>query len=147
MQGRSWMAALTLAVWTALAAAQGARAEDRVVVKEVELKIAIAGLSESGCDIEVKPGHAGCAFQRVTKHVDQAGQLSVFLKNVETRSADHDCAFAIKIKEPGFPDRTVHRGLRLAPPTDNKLAAKPYLNCYISSPSKLARAESVRTRR
>jgi hypothetical protein len=141
------MAALTLAAAAALAPDTQARAGDKVVVNEVRLDLRVAGLGHGGCDVEVKPGHPGCRFRPVTQHVDSRGLGAVTLKNVESLSADHDCAFAITIKEPGHPDRTVHRGLRLNPPADGRPAATPSLTCYISSPSKLAKAVASRTRR
>lgn len=149
MQGRSRMAALTLVVGITLTLATRAEAVDKVVVSEVRLELAIAGLRKGGggCDIEVKPGHAGCKFQKVTQHVDSNGLATVFLKNVEATGSDHDCAFTITVKESGHPDKTIHRGMRLNPPQSGKAASVPTLSCFVSSPSKIAAAEKARARR
>lgn len=147
MQGRSRMAALTLVAGIALTLVDQAGADDKVVVGEVRLELAIAGLSSKGCDVEIKPGHAGCKFQTVTRHIDHRGTANLVFKNVETTGSDHDCAFTITVKESGHPDKTIHRGLRLSPPQEGKASQPPSLSCLISSPSKIAAAERARARR
>lgn len=149
MQGRSRMAALTLVAGIALTLATPAQAVDKLVVSEVRLELRIAGLRRGGdgCDVEVKPGHAGCKFQKVTQHVTSDGVATVKLKNVESTGSDHDCAFTITVKESGHPDKTIHRGMRLNPPEPGKLATVPTLSCFVSAPSKIAAAEKARTRR
>lgn len=147
MQGRSRMAALTLVAGTALTLAAQAMAADTVVASQVRLELAIAGLNRGGCDVEVKPGHSGCKFQTLTQHIGQGGKATLTLKNVECSGTDRDCAFVITIKESGHADKTIHRGLRLSTPEEGKPATVPTLSCFVSSPSKIARAEQARVRR
>jgi hypothetical protein len=107
----------------------------------VKLELAIAGLRNGGpgCDVEIKPGHAGCKFRPITQHVSPGGYATIVVKDVQTRNADRDCTFAITIREPGQAERTVHRGLRLKPPG----APSQVLTCYLSSPSRIARNGST----
>jgi hypothetical protein len=172
MQGRSWMAALTLVAGlipvSALAtttqaedkpatsastgtsaganadggataseeASAGKKAAFGTQVHKVKLELRIAGLGPKGCDVEIKPGHAGCRFETKTRHVDAHGWATILLNDIQTQSADRDCTFAITIREPGQAERTVRRGLRLgATPGPGEM-----LLCYLSSPSKLAKA-------
>ena len=144
MQGRSWMAALALAASILLAPGTAARAEDKPPVTKVKLEIRIAGLSQDGCDIEIKPAHAGCQFKTATGHITQQGRASVLLEDVQTSSADRDCALAITLKESGQPARTIRRGLRLVASATGSI---PSLTCYMSSPSKLAKSDEERARR
>ena len=145
MQGRSWTAALTLVAGALLIAGPSARADDPPAPRKVTLDLAIDGLGAGGCDIEIKPGHAGCQFKPVTYHLASA-KAAIDLDDVRTTSVDHDCVFAITIREPGQQPRTVHRGLRLSKPTPGRLTPGQSLTCYLRSPSKLARANETRTR-
>lgn len=146
MQGRSWMAALTVAVGIVLPLARPAMAAEKPATKSntVYLQLRIAGLEREGCDVEVKPGHPGCQFSTVRKHVDGTGLQTLRLDDVKTSSADRECAFSITIREAGQATRTVRRGLRLAAPD-----TAPYslMECFISSPSKLAKAEEEKRTR
>jgi hypothetical protein len=146
MQGRSWMAALTVAVGTVLPLAQPASAGDKPATQnssKVDVLLNIAGLQRDGCDVEIKPGHSGCQFRPVRKHVNADGKQRVLLEDVRTTSADRECAFAFTIREPGQSNRTVQRGLRLAAPESG-----PYqLIVFITSPSKLAKAEQDKLKR
>jgi hypothetical protein len=162
MQGRSWMAtspilaSLILIVGftgrTLPAQAQTqvddpkprAKAESKpgerttttpTYVVEVDLKI--AGLGRKGCDVEIKPGNSGCKFKAVTQHIEADGKATIKFKDIETQSADRDCTFAITVHEPGQAEKTVKRGLRLKSPGNPGQS----LNCFLSSPSKIARAE------
>jgi hypothetical protein len=152
MPGRSWMAALTLAAGLVpgltTAAEPAASAEPKpAATQSVKLELQIAGLGAKGCDVAIKPGHPGCRFKTVTKHVDLTGSgwgiLSVELKDVEILSADRDCTFAITIEEPGQPVRTTRRGLRVA--SSYEKGKLPTLSCYLNSPSRIARAEKAET--
>jgi hypothetical protein len=107
----------------------------------VTLDLRIAGLSAKGCDVDIKPGHPGCKFRTVSRHIGPNGIATVVLKDVVARNADRDCTFAITLREPGQADRTVHRGLRLQ--AENTPDQR--LNCYLSSPSRIARANSEST--
>jgi hypothetical protein len=124
-----------------------AQAEDKPASPKnatVFLLLRIAESGREGCDVEIKPGHSGCHFQPVRKHVDAQGKLTVRIDDVTTTSADRECAFAITVREPGQANRTVRRGLRLPPPGTT---AYPSIECYITSPSKLARTEKERVTR
>ena len=156
MQGRSWMAALTLAAGlspaiaragdspaTNSAAAAEAIGETTASPSLVKLKLRIAGLGSSGCEVEIKPGHPGCKFQTLTERVKSDGALDVDLKDVRTLNADRDCTFAITIREPGQPVRTVRRGLRVSSSTEKGQLSS--LTCYLSSPSRVAKAGETST--
>ncbi len=145
MQGRSWMAALALIAGSVTVLGHPARAADAPEMTRVRLELRIAGLpfGGGGCDVEVKPGHAGCQFRPVTCHVNDDGRATLILDDVQARSADRDCAFAITICEPGQKVTTVRRGLRLSA----RSASIPSLTCYVSSPSKLVKAGELRPRR
>jgi hypothetical protein len=115
----------------------------------VKLELWIAGLGQKGCDVEIKPGHAGCKFRPQTRHIASSGKSVFTFRDVEVRSADRDCGFAITVKEPGQATRTIHRGFRLAAsktePGANARAQA--FTCYLSSPSRLSRAEEATIRR
>jgi len=130
-----------------LSACTRVHAEDRIVVKKVTLELRIAGLGREGCDVEIKPGHPGCRFEKVLQHVETRGEESVVIKDLECRNADRDCSFVITVKEPGQLDSTVRRGFRLAAPDPDRPAQAPSFACFINSPSKVARAAAERTRR
>lgn len=154
MQGRSWMAALTLTLalgsgslpafsHPALAGGGDAKTKpsDPPVNGKphtVKLELRIAGLTVNGpgCDVEIKPGHPGCKFRTVQHHVDSRGYATVVVPDAVSRNADRDCTFAITIREPGQPERTVRRGLRLQ--AENVTSGQS-LSCYLSSPSRIAR--------
>ena len=149
MQGRSWMAALTLAAGLVPAwlpaqtstqkpvASVNPEEETARTVHVVKLELAIAGLSAKGCDVEIKPGHAACKFEKKTQHVTSMGRI-VVMKDVETQSADRDCTFAITIRELGQPERTVRRGLRL----NAVRGAEQSLECFLNSPSRIAKVNA-----
>jgi hypothetical protein len=149
MQGRSWMAALTIVAGTLLLASPSARADDPPAPpRKVKLDLAIDGLGAGGCDLEIKPGHAGCQFKTENPHhITEGGKATIELTDVQTTSANRDCVFAITIREPGQEVRTVHRGLRLSRATPGRPAPVQTLTCYLSSPSKLARVNESRTRK
>lgn len=157
MQSRSWMAALFVVGGTVLPLAHAGSAPapapaptpagDKPASPKsstVYLLLRIAESGREGCDVEIKPGNSGCHFQPVRKHVDAEGKLTVRLDDVTTNSADRECAFSITVREPGQANRTVQRGLRLAAPGT---ASYSSIECYISSPSKLAKAEKERVTR
>jgi hypothetical protein len=148
MQGRSWMAALTLAAGLTPAASLAGKpatpTDAPADARAVKLDLRIAGLGAGGCDVEVKPGHKGCTFEAKSRHVKSDGYLSLLLRDVRTQSADRDCTFAITIKEPGRGERTVRRGLRLS---NQPVPGGQPLTCYLSSPSKLARAGAAENTR
>jgi hypothetical protein len=127
-------------------------------IASIELTLFIAGLGSDGCDIEIKPGNASCKFRPMygkrgesSQHVSSDGRAKLELRDVELRGADRTCTIAITVREPRQSARTFYRGFRLAPKTEtsatSKSASVPAFTCFLSSPSKLARAEEARTRK
>jgi hypothetical protein len=142
MQGRSWMAALTLVASMSGALAPPIRASEPPPVKQkVNLSISVAGLSAKGGEIEIKPGNAGCRFETIkfqTKnHPRKTSDGWIILDpiDVETLSADRNCSFSITLKEDGQPDKNVRRILRITSAVDGKPIAPQSLTCFISSNS------------
>ena len=148
MQGRSWMAALTLAAGLSPVAT---RAQDRPLagvetkatpraaaepVHTVTLEVAIDGLGAKGCDVEVKPGHPACKFAPRAQHLNPRQSVKLVIDDVRSLSADRDCTFAITVREPGQADRTVRRGLRLSNPG----GPAQLLPCLLSTPPRVAKA-------
>ncbi|AMV36514.1 hypothetical protein [Planctomyces sp. SH-PL62] len=111
--------------------------------RDIELKLAIAGLGSKGCDIDVKPGNPACVFKAQTLHVKPDGQVLVELKDVKIRGADRNCSIALTIREEGQPAKTVYRGYRLA--AEAKEGAVESFLCCLSSPSKVAAIAATRT--
>ncbi len=169
MQGRSRMAALTHTTSAVLGLVLGlglpvaSRADDPKssppptpaapaapadASSKVKLDLAIVGLGPQGCDVEIAPGHAGCQFRPVSLHLshDDGGKAMILFDNVQAKGADRYCIFAITIREPGQPVKTVRRGMRLVAASSGPTTAQ-LLTCYLSSPSKLARATEMRERR
>jgi hypothetical protein len=111
--------------------------------QSVDLTLLIAGLGDGGCDVEIKPGNRACRFNSQTQHVGSQGKASFHFRDVELRGADHNCSFAITVREPGQTARTVYRGFRMAPSNAPKATAKSAnsFTCFMNSPSKLAAIE------
>ena len=147
MQGRSWMAALALVAGIIGASGARSKAEAPPAAHNVSLRLNIAGLGKGGCDVDVKPAHAGCKFRPRVQHVGSDGKVKIDLDDVRSTGADRDCSFAITIREPGHPDKTVRRGFQLAAPVAGRPAAVQSFDCYLSSPSHLARNSDPHTRR
>jgi hypothetical protein len=141
MQGWSWTAALTLVAALVGADASPTRAGEPAAIKQkVKLSLRLDGLSAQGGEIEIKPGHAACRFETIkfqTKDHPRSvdGKIALDPIEVETLSADRDCSFAITLKEPGQPDKTVRRNIRIVPTPDGKPASPQMLTCFISSNS------------
>jgi hypothetical protein len=142
MQGRSWTAALTLALAMAGAFASETRADGPISAKrKVALSLKFDGLSPQGGEVEIKPGNAGCKFETIkfqTKGHPRAssdGRINLDPIDVEILTADRDCSFAITLKEPGLPDKTVRRVLRITPPSESKPNEPQPMTCFISSTS------------
>jgi hypothetical protein len=115
----------------------------------VKLKLLIAGLGRSGCDVDVKPGNRSCRFKPQTQHVGSAGELSFQFKDIEVRGADRNCTFAITVREAGQASKTIYRGFRLPARNASTPAATvaQTFTCFMNSPSKLADFERAdRTR-
>jgi hypothetical protein len=122
--------------------------EDASATSKVTLILDVAGLGPKGCDVEIAPGHMGCQFRPVSFHVSRhdANKMRIAFEDVQTTGADRYCLFAITIREPGQPVKTVRRGLRLVG-SSSEPATSQVLYCYLSSPSKLAKASEMRDRR
>jgi hypothetical protein len=171
MQGRSWMAALTLTAsalmgWVlglgtpeasraddakstpATANAPAPAPEDAPPASRVKLDLAIVGLGPKGCEVEVAPGNSSCQFRPVSLHLSSGNdsKTAILFDDVRTGAADRYCIFAITIREPGQPVKTIRRGLRLAVPT-HEPSPPQLLSCYLSSPSRLAKASEMHERR
>ncbi len=147
MQGRSWMAALTLVAGIIGASAAPSKAEAPPEARKVSLRLNIAGLGRGGCDVDVKPAHPGCKFRPRVQHVGSDGKVRIELDDVQSTGADRDCSFAITIREPGHADKTVRRGFQLTAPVAGRPAVVQPFDCYLSSPSLLARNNDSRLRR
>ena len=117
----------------------------------MNLEVQIAGLSRPGCEVEVRPAHAGCQFTRVVKRVEgrPGSRTAIQFESIRAQStnADRDCAFAITIREPGQAPKTFRRGLRLNPQEPDRPVPVQWLKCYLSSPSLVAREAESRPRR
>jgi hypothetical protein len=156
MQSRSWMAAFTLAAWLVVLHQPPAQAAAEPVVNQVKLELQITGLGRNGCEVEIKPGHAGCEFPTVVKQVDgPAGSTAPGARTIipldpimaRSTNADHDCAFAITIREAGQPPKTFRRGIRLTPKPENGTVPVQTLTCYLPSPSLAAQEKPSTPRR
>ena len=149
MQGRSWMAALTLTAATTLALVgenREVRADDSAVVNKITLTLKITGLSNDGCEVEIKPGHAGCEFKSITQKLDRSGQIDFKPFEVTSTSPDHDCLFSITVKEAGQPPKTIKRGLVLVSPTPGaKAVPAQNFSCLLRSPSLAAKDDTSKT--
>jgi hypothetical protein len=139
------------------------------IIQAVRLNLEIAGLGREGCDVEVKPGNASCKFlvvhlnkdratagkgRQAPQHVSSEGHAFLELREVELRGADRTCTVAITVRESGQEPKTVYRGFRIASRPEPREAASaanassiPTFTCYLSSPSKVAKAEGARTRK
>jgi hypothetical protein len=127
-------------------------------VPSVQLSLRIAGLGSEGCEVRVKPGNASCKFSPVYErgddsslHVAADGSAKLELRGVELRGADRTFTVAITVSEPGQATRTFYRGFRFASKTAagkaSSLPSVPAFTCFLSSPSKLAKADESRARK
>lgn len=114
------------------------------VVNQVTIELQVQGLSKEGCIVEIAPGHPGCKFKKVKYKVDNS---RVLLQPIEVTSlsADRDCSFAITIKEPGMPDQTIRRGMRLSRPDSAGAKPESKLTCYLATPSQVQQAKLDKT--
>ena len=146
MPSRLWMAAFMLAL---AAMPLGARAETPSVENNVTLSLELSGLSGGDCQIEIKPGHAGCTFPPIVRKyrvesdaiirpetVVPVEPITILARSI---NPDRECAFAITVTEPGKPPKTYRRGLRLAAKVEGEPVPAKELTCYLSSPSMIAR--------
>jgi hypothetical protein len=106
----------------------------------VELTLLIAGLGRDGCDVDIKPGNRSCRFSAQTQHVSPQGKANFQFRDVVLRGADHNCSFAITVREPGQTPKTIYRGFRVSSQAAQEKPGKTSnsFTCYMNSPSKLA---------
>jgi hypothetical protein len=136
------------------------RKPSRTSIASVQLNLVIAGVGTEGCDVEVKPGNASCKFRPIygtgkrgetRQHIGEDGRGGLELRDVEMRGADRTIAVAITVREPNQSSKTFYRGFRLPSKPEASAGAKapsaPSFVCYLSSPSKLAKADLSRTRK
>jgi hypothetical protein len=127
-------------------------------IPSVQLSLVVAGLGSKGCDVQVKPGNASCKFSTIyekraenRQFIASDGKASLELRDVELRGADRTITVAITVREPGQSTKTFYRGFRLPAKPDAKgqatATSAPMFTCYLSSPSKLTKAEEARARR
>lgn len=144
MPSRSWTTVRTAVAFLAMLGVGGlARAEIDPVSNVVNLKLTLVGAGSEGYEIVVKPGHAACSFKPITVKVAKGreGEPLLFEPfSVTSMSADRDCSFEIILREPGKPERSCRRGLRLtaASPDGHPTPAQD-LTYYLSAQSMSAR--------
>lgn len=134
MQRRSWMAALTLAALAGAFIGPASRAEEPTPIKQtVAMSLDLSGLKYPG-EVVIKPGSPGCRFKPITQAITKNNTTELKPFEVEVFSADRDCAFLITLKEPGQPDKTYRRHVRIVPPTPGKVVAQRF-DCSLSATS------------
>ena len=136
---RMFAAQLSLLPLVGFAAAT-ASGDEPGIVNNVVIELQVQGLSKEGCVVEIAPGHPGCKFKKVRYKVDNA---RVLLQPIEVTSlsADRDCSFAITIKEPGMPEKTIKRGMRLIRPASGSATPESKITCYLATPSQVQQAK------
>jgi hypothetical protein len=151
MPSRSWMAGL--AIVALMIAASGRAAADSPVPVErtVNVELQLTGVGPDGCRIEIKPGNPACQFKTVKKTISgedvrEVVELDVIPIVAKATGADHDCSFAITIKEPNKPAKTYRRGLVLSPPAEGQPAAQ-VLKVYLNAPSLAVKDDKARTKK
>lgn len=134
MQRRSWMAALTLATLAGAFTGPSTGAEEPTSVKQtVAMKLYLSGLKYPG-EIVIKPGSPGSRFKPFTQAIKNNDRTDIKPFEVEVFSADRDCAFLITLKEPGQPDKTFRRHVRIVPPGAAKSSGQEFV-CSLSASS------------
>ncbi len=128
---------------------------DGTAIPSVELNLVIAGLGDDEVRREIKPGNTtaipliyGNGKREASRqHVASGGRASVELRDVELRGAERTFTVAITVREGGQASKTFYRGFRLPnkpePSAGGKGTSTPAFTCYLSSPSKLAKAEEM----
>ncbi len=116
----------------------------------IKLSIMIAGLGQDGGEVEITPGNQGTRFKPQRLRVDARGDARFVIQDMEARGADHNCTFAITVREAGQASRTIYRGFRMVSRSAAEATSQPAqsFTCYMNSPSKLVGLDqSDRTRR
>lgn len=116
------------------------------IVNHVRLELRVSGMSDNGCQIEIKPGHPACRFQPITYRT-KVHKESITLPPlvVETSSADRNCSFDITIREKDQPAKTAHRSVRLTPAAEDEPVPVKRLTCYLTAPSLAAKADGAKS--
>ena len=120
------------------------------VTGTVWLQLQVTGLPAEKCRVDIRPGHPACTFEPMALELKGQGRDStVYLKplpvQVTSIGADHDCTFAITIREPGQPARTYRRGLCLETPREGQpVESTQRLRIFLSAPSLAVRDLPVR---
>ena len=129
--------------------------------RRLQLNLVIAGVGTEGCDVEVKPGNASCKFRPIYgtskrgetgQHIGDDGRGRSELRDVELRGADRTSRSRSQSENPSkLPRRfTGVSGCPSKPEASRGLRSQlrlPSFTCYLSSPSKLAKADESRTRK
>ena len=137
------------------------------IIQAVRLNLKIAGLGREGCDVEVKPANASCKFRvvpvskdrasaakskRAELHVSSEGDAVLELREVELRG-DRTCTSPLRCARPDRNPRRSTAGFASRPGRNCVATATanagsvPAFTCYLSSPSKVAKADGSRTRK
>ena len=131
--------------------------------RSFELDLEIAGLGREGCDVEVKPGNASCKFRAVqlTKDRAAAGKdqgrsmsrrmdmpfwscaTSSCAVPTEPARSPSPCASRDRRPRPSIAVSASRPGRNAGPGSLPMPSSIPTFTCYLSSPSKLAKADEV----
>jgi hypothetical protein len=152
MPSRSGMAALAIVASMVVANGRAVADGNATVEKTVYVEIQIAGLGPDGCRIDIKPGHPACQFKAIQKSiaasdVQDVVRLEAIPVIARATGADHDCSFAITVKEPNLPAKTIRRGILLTETPTGKTATAQVLKVYVNSPTLAAKDEKGKTKR
>ena len=153
MPRRSRMAALAIVAAMIVTAGRALADDGPVPVeKTVYLELQVSGVGTEGCKIEIKPGHPTSKFKTVEKKISSDDVRDVIrldpIPIVATATGgDHDCSFAITIKEPNKPAKTIRRGIVLAPTAEGETSSSQVLKVYLNAPSLAAKDEKARTKK
>ena len=122
--------------------------DDAAVENKVTLYLRITGLGPDGCEVEIKPGHPLCDFEPVTKKIPYGGksqgELTLDGMKVKSSSPDHECQFAITVKEPGQPPRAVRRASGSSRRLSGAATPEQTFKVYLRSPSLAAKDDAER---
>jgi hypothetical protein len=122
------------------------------VEKTVIIELQLSGVGPEGCEIQIKPGHPTSKFKTVEKKITSDEVRDVIRLEpirivARTTGADHDCSFAITVKEPNKPSKTIRRGLVLTPSQDGESDNSQALKVYLNAPSLAIKDEPARTKK
>ncbi len=153
---RSWKALVGFGVLGCLICAAASHADDKIkpVVNHVNLELKMDGMGDEGCEVVIKPGHPSSKFRQVqvkfgpgTAKEKYESYKVPFTIVAQSTSADRDCSFEVIIKEPGKPDRSYQRGLRLAVREEGKPIPVKSPTFYLTAPSLASKAKGETKKR